>query len=358
MAQAARDDARRSTISPIGIAGALAGVVLFGWYLHAAGLADVLDGIQRIGMGFVMVLVLSGLRLALRAAAWMQCVEDGRLSFRHALSAFLAGDALGNITPLGPVASEGVKALLARRRLRGLSALSSLALENLFYTLTVAAVLVLGALAFLVAFQPDPGARAGSVIVAAAAILTVAAVGWLLYGQPRLLSRSARSMATWRPQARLDRHLVKLQRLDDRIHGFASRHPRRVLAVLALETGFQVASVAEIYLLLILLVDPAAVTLVQALILETINRVTMVLFKFVPLRVGVDEAGSGLVAQALALGNVPGIAIALARKARTIFWSAIGLGVLMYEGLSVSGAVSQAAAEIERDQPVFSDDAY
>jgi hypothetical protein len=56
-----------------------------------------------------------------------------------------------------------------------------------------------------------------------------------------------------------------------------------------------------------------------------VNRLTIVLFKFVPFRLGVDEAASGAIAPWVAVAPAAGVTLAVVRKARTLFWSAIGL---------------------------------
>jgi hypothetical protein len=342
---------QRSSVSHIGIAGAVGGSLLFVWYLRSVGIGEVLDGLQRIGWGFLIVLVLSGLRLALRAAAWSRCVEEGRLTFRHACGAFLAGDAVGNLTPLGLVASEGIKAMLARRHLSAVGALASLALENLFYTLTVAVMLLVGAVVFVAAFQPIPELRTAGLAVGGCAAAGGAVVCWLLYGRPHFLSQTARWIASRRAHGPLHERLDGIQRLEDRIHGFSVRSPRLVVQVLVLEFLFHVGSIAEIYILLALLVGTSTPLLLQSVVLETMNRATMVLFKFVPLRVGVDEAGAGIVSQVLGLGSVAGVALALTRKARTIFWSGIGLAILVRSGFSLRSVRKQAEQVLDHQRP-------
>src|SRR6266576_722635 len=59
----------------IAIAGAFAGGLLFAYTLHAAGLSIVLRQIRQIGAGFGVVLLLSGIRMAVRSQAWALCVE-------------------------------------------------------------------------------------------------------------------------------------------------------------------------------------------------------------------------------------------------------------------------------------------
>ena len=62
--------------------------------------------------------------------------------------------------------------------------------------------------------------------------------------------------------------------------------------VVALEGAYHAAGVAEVYVTLAWIATPP--TLLVAFILETANRLTNVVFKFVPMRLGVDEAGSAL----------------------------------------------------------------
>jgi len=45
----------------------------------------------------------------------------------------------------------------------------------------------------------------------------------------------------------------------------------------------------------------------------------------VPFRIGVDEAASGAIAPIIAMTAAAGVTLAVVRKARTLFWSAVGL---------------------------------
>jgi len=98
---------------------------------------------------------------------------------------------------------------------------------------------------------------------------------------------------------------------------------------MAYEFLFHVAGVAEIYVLLMLLAGGSPQTmLLQSIVLETVNRLITVAFKFIPMRLGVDEAGSSLATQALGLTTSVGFTIAVIRKARTLLWSAVGVALL------------------------------
>ena len=75
---------------------------------------------------------------AVRRAAAPRC----RSSTRSPRSS--CGDALGNLTPLGPLVSEPAKAAFVRGRVPLGPALTALAIENMLYTLSVAAMIAAG----------------------------------------------------------------------------------------------------------------------------------------------------------------------------------------------------------------------
>src|SRR5687767_1820747 len=86
--------------TPIGIGFALAGILLFAYFVQKAGVNEIFDGIKRLGAGFLIVIAISAIRHTVRSLAWTRCFEEPhRLRFRDALRARLMGDALGNILP-------------------------------------------------------------------------------------------------------------------------------------------------------------------------------------------------------------------------------------------------------------------
>jgi hypothetical protein len=316
--------------SPLLIAGgAVLGVMLFAYTLYTAGPAQILDGIRRIGLGFAVVLLLSGFRMAVRAKAWSLCVdEDERFSFREAFVAFVTADAIGNVTLLGPVASESAKAILVRRFLPISSAISSVVLENIFYSISVAVMVAVGTIAFLLGFRPTAAPLTVSIAVSVVAIVAVILVWWVLSTQPRVLSRFLQHDA--------------VRGAEDRIFRFVSARRDRLAGILALEFAFHVSAVLEIYVLLTLLVPGTGRLALLAVILETVERLITIAFKFVPLRLGVDQFGSGQMAELLGLGSALGVTLATVRTARNLFWAVVGLLLLLKRGLSMRAVVREA----------------
>jgi hypothetical protein len=311
------------------LSGALLGAMLFAYTLYTAGPAEIFNGIRRIGFGFALVLLLSGFRMAVRAKAWSLCVDGNeRFRFREAFVAYVTADAIGNVTLLGPVASESAKAILVRRLLPMSSAISSVVLENIFYSISVAVMVAVGTLAFLLGFRPTAGPLTVSIAVSSVAILAVILVWWVLTTQPRVLSRFLQHDA--------------VRDAENRIFAFVSARRGRLTSILSLEFAFHVSAVLEIYVLLTLLVPNTGRTLLLAVILETVERLITIAFKFVPLRLGVDQFGSGQMAQLLGLGSAIGITLATVRTARNLFWAIVGLLLLLQRGLSMRTVVREA----------------
>ena len=305
----------RPRINPIAVVATIAGVLLFIYTLQAYGPREILGQLRQIGLGFLVVLALSAIRMAVRAKAWSLCVEDTeRFTFAQAFKAYVTGDAVGNVLPLGPLASEGTKALLIRRNIATAAAFSSVVLENIFYSISVAIMVMVGTLAFLLGYQPANATLTITLGLGIVALASVVAVWWLMRSQPRLLSRFLKHDA--------------VRAAEDRIFRFTQTRPRHVWQILLLQFAFHAAAVLEIYFLLRLLLGHTERTLLMAVVLGTVERLIMIAFKFVPLRLGVDHAGSGGVAQVLGLGGPVGVTIATVRTARNLFWAAVGLAML------------------------------
>ncbi len=325
------DAAPRPRFSRAGLIWGAAGLALFALTLRQTGLDPILDGVRRVGVGFPAIVALAGTRLWLRAKAWTLCTDTpGALPTADAFRAVVAGDALGNLTPLGLLASEPAKAAFVRHRLSLMAALSGITIENLLYTLSVALVIVSGTAALLLTFDvPRPLHLASVGAMAAVVALVVAGLVVLTRGW-RLLS----GLVAWldqRAPAALRTRLGKLRDIEDRIYGFNERHPGRLWRVLGLDATFHVLGVAEIWLTLALLTGTWH-GLLTVFVLEAVNRTITVAFKFVPLRLGVDEAGTEVLTRTLALPTGLGVTMAIVRKARVLTWSAVGVFFLARRG--------------------------
>jgi hypothetical protein len=316
----------------LAVAAALGGVALFTYAVRRAGVDEIADGIRRIGWGLLPIIGIAGLRFMLRAAAWRMCMPPGtQLSFWRVFSAYLSGDAVGN-SPFGMAASEPTKALLVRHRLATAESVSSLAIDNLVYAASIA-VVVISALVVLLITAPLPREGRGAIVAALVAIAVGGAV------MLRVLRGTWSSDAKQRPRWR-----EWLSRVRQSIVAFWSASPDRIARAFLLDLGFHVLAVYEIYLTLGWLLGGSP-TIAQALVFEGLNRVVTAAFKFVPFRVGIDEALTGALAPLMAVQPVAGVTLALVRKVRNLAWTGVGLALIAAAPARVAPASDRQGSE-------------
>ena len=261
----------------------------------------------------MLIVALGGLRFLLRAVAWRLCLDPPHtLRLGDAFAAVICGDAIGNLTPLGPLVGEPAKAAFVRGRVPLAPALTALAIENVLYTLSAAAMIAAGMVALLVRFQLPADVRGVGELAIAATFVLFAVALWMLWRQPALISRGARPRAA-APRSTPIGSGSSRTRSTPSPRGTGARCP----ALAAAEVGFHALGVAEIYLTLWLLNVTRPPSL-YAFLLETANRLITVVFKFVPLRLGVDEAGTACVRHVDRLAYKTGVALAIIRKVRML----------------------------------------
>lgn len=317
-----------------GVLTAIAGTALFVWYVFSVGPSEIWTGFQKIGWGLAVIVALGGLRFATRAAAWVLCVEPPHtLGFTTAFVAVVCGDAVGNVTPLGPLASEPTKIACVRRHIPIGPALTALAIENVIYTLSVGAMIAAGAAALLVSVDLPVQLREVSQFAIAAIVLMFLVAAWVLWRRPAVVT-------TLLPVARIaGTRIDKLRSVEREVLTFASRRRQAIVPLVLLELSFHALGVIEKHLTLWLILG-APPPLLSSFIVETADRLITVAFKFLPFQVGVGEAGTGLVTQLLGLGGsaadaqLTGVTVSIVRKARMGIWSLVGAALLVRRGLA------------------------
>jgi hypothetical protein len=293
---------------------ALGGLALFAYSIREVGVRQIADGVSRVGWGLGPILLLAGLRFVLRAEAWRLCTPVAkRLKLRQALTAFLAGDALGNVTPLGLFASEPTKVFLTRHQLATRESVASLAIDNLVYALSVAVMIAAGLVTMLLTVPLSFEVQEWSVVTL---IILAAACGFGL----RIFTKRRHTQQVTGP-----RWADRLAAVRQSVMEFSSGHPARLWRAFTFDVLFHVVAVCEAFMTLRWLLGDRSPTFAEAMMFESLNRVITAGFKFVPLRVGVDEAAAGAFASLVGVNPAAGVALAVIRKARSLFWMGVGL---------------------------------
>lgn len=310
----------------IGLLGLLIGLALFIYLIHKTGVATIVASVRLLGAGFLLLLLTSGARHFLRTVAWYHSIEKDHRRFRF-LELFnirLAGETVTDLTLAGPFLGETAKAFLVSRRISAPHALSSIVIENLLYSLSVALFILSGVLIFLANFAVPEQIRIASLLVALAILLPVVAVYLIIRQRWMLLSRLFDHLREKKIRwSFLERQEGKIREFEENIYDFYSKHRSLFFCVLLLELLASFTGVIEAYI--ILDATTTHTSLLAAFLIEVVNRLINVIFAFVPLRVGVEEGGAALTLRALGYSVGEGVSLAIIRKIRTLFWIAFGL---------------------------------
>ncbi len=310
------------------------GLIVLVGVLWTLGIEATWTDVRKVGWMFPVIVALGGLRFLVRAAAWTICIEPPhRLRLRDAFAAVLAGDALGNVTPLGPLVGEPAKATFARQHVAGQPALTALAIENILYTLATAAMIAAGTMALLFTFEVPAQIREFSELAVAGMALLIAVSLVVLWRRPVLVSR-------WIPGGAAGSRVSKLRMLEQDVYSFASRRPGALVPAIVLEVGFHALGVLETHLTLWALL-PSPPSLLTSFIFETASRLVIVAFKVVPFQLGVAEFGLAAFGVIVGMDKTVGAAFSLIRKARVVVWALTGGALLVRSGTKTGPSVQR-----------------
>ena len=286
----------RPIVTLLALAG---GIALLGWQVSAHGAQEILRGVASVGIaGGVAVLALSLARFYTRAIAWLSLLAD-RVPLGRAVRAVIVGDAAGNLTPLSVLVGEPAKAAYLRAPSGAGTALTALLAENYCFSVSVVVYVLLGTAVMFWRFTVQDDVRF-------AGVLTIAFMLFVLSG--------AGALALW------------MRRWIGRYYatapgGVALR--ARLTRVITVHAAFHLFSFLEMWLTVWLVTGQSLIA--EALVLDAFGRVANVMFKVVPLQLGVLQVGSELVAQAIGLAPGVGTSVSLVRTARVMLWGAVGM---------------------------------
>lgn len=326
----------RSRLTIAAVVLTLLGIGLFAYLVYSVGFREIYDGIVRFGFaGFAVILSIYFVRISLRSLAWKLSVhEPFELRLKDTVPAVMIGEAMSNTIPLGILISGTSKAVAVRHRIPLVAGLSSVATENLFYSLVTGLYLIAGA-ALMLSFTAVDDNLVLSIAVMIGALVTLLSLGLLMVIRQW---HFASWLCNWVYRRGFLKRILEngrghVRTFEDLIYGFYRRHPRRFVPICLLEAGYHLLGVTEVFIILYRLTETAP-SFVSAFLLESISRLVTVVFKLIPFNIGVDEAGAQFVGESLALAAGVGVTLAIIRKGRILFWTAVGWALIAKRGLS------------------------
>lgn len=312
----------------------LLGLALLVYVINRVGVEPIFDALRNIGFGLIFLLAISGSRHVFRAMAMRTSIDPRHrsFSFRHALAVRLGGESVSFLTFTGPLLGEATKVALLRRRVPLVHGVSALVVDNIIYNLSVVFFILSGAVVMLVSYNLPPVVHYVLYAIAGCALAGILLTVWAVNRRVMLLTWTIDTLGRFgfHPKALTSRR-DHIQDLESHVYDFYSHRPGSFFAMIGFNLLTHASSVLEVYVTLKMLGFAPLVS--AAYIIESLTKVINFAFGFVPGTVGVYEYGTQRILLTLGYDPATGVALALVRKAGMLFWTVIGLVVLIWRAV-------------------------
>ena len=295
--------------------------------------------VQAVSWGLALIIILGGLSQLIKTCAWRQtfACDISALSWSRSLGAQLASDAVGQLGFAGKLLGEGLRVSMLGSAVPLAHGISSSAIDGGLHAFTAVVVTVLGITATLLLAPIDGRWQVYALLLVAVLIgvVVVSAVavarGWQLMGNAaRMIGRLPRL------QKLVSGKLSVIDLAEHNLLTFYRDEPAAFWASLMLNLLWHAMAVLEVYLILRFM--GADVGVVGAFAMEGLTKVINLVGALSPGNLGTYEGGNMLIANLFGVTGTAGLTLALCRRARAIFWAAVGAACMtaMKRGGSIS----------------------
>jgi hypothetical protein len=304
---------------------AVLGIALLVVLVRRAGTGTVIHQVKTIGWGFGLVLALGGIGHLIKTWAWRLtfACHIKNISFARTFALRLVSEAIAILGLPGQVIGEAARVSLLGSDVPLANSISSVTLDRGLYIVTSAIVTFIGMIAALLLMSFSRTWRLYALLFAlgAAAMLAAGAIAlrrrWPVFsGVVRAIGRITR-FKTW-----LDGKRSVIESAERNFYDFYYQTPGAFWQSLALNVACHGTAILEVYILLCFM--GARSGLFLALVLEALTKLINMVGTFNPGNVGTYEGGNMIIFRLLGISSAAGLTMALSRRARILFWAAIG----------------------------------
>lgn len=313
------------------------GVLVF--VVYKIGFQTIFHAFAKVGWGFLLIVALNGARHFIRALCIYLAIpaEHRSFKYRYAVSARFAGEAVSLLTFTGPLLGEATKAALLKKRVPLTHGVTAVVVDNILYDMSVALLIFGGVCVMLYVYGGGENELVRYVLygIGAATLLLIVAIVMAARSRFKPLSWTLKKLSEkkWLPGF-LESKQRSVYELEDNIHLLYSHRRGTFFSMFGLIILSHVLSVCEVFFALTMLDVSPSPQLSTAYIIESLTKVINFAFSFVPGTVGVYEGGNGIILNALGYTTAIGVTLALVRRGAILFWTAVGLMILLWRGVS------------------------
>ena len=302
------------------------GLLLLGYIIGKIGLAQILHNLAIMKWSFGLVLLLALSWHITNTIAWSFAFPPN--GFRPPLHllfmAKLAGEAVNQLTILGNIGGEPLKAYLLKHQSPTSRGLASVVINKTaqifaglcFTSLGLSLIVLNWNLAYSIPLSVQ--LSLGLLMILAIALLI------LLYRKQRRFFSSLLSILRHLGLKTefIEQRMTKAVQIDDNISEYYKKNKGRFFLVVGFHGLGWLLGATETYVILHAL--NAGINLEIAYLITSLTVIITGLFFFMPSNIGVLESGQVFLFAALGLNPALGLSLAIIKRIRKLFWIAIG----------------------------------
>lgn len=320
------------------------GSLLFIGLVWRVGPDQLIEGMRKLGVGFLAVIALGGVGHMVKTLAWRFTLKpEQRPRFLQMVGVRLAGEAVAQLSFGGQVFGETTRALLLKRAheiplVRGVS---SVVIDRGMFTFIGFLMIVTGAVTASAMLGLPEEAQRFNALVAVIFICVIATAVFALRQRWRFFSRPFGALARiGRLRGTVEKRMGGVREIEATIHSFYHDSPKAFWSCFACSSAGHGMNVLEVYCILQFLGLDAS--LLDAFVIESLTKIVNFSSAVIPGGVGAYEGGQMLILKMMGLGSANGLTVGIARRIRNLTWTAAGLLVLFWHGISLKRLQSEA----------------
>jgi len=304
---------------------ALLGVGLLAYLVHRTGPQTIWEHVRAVGWGLALVVALGGISQLVKTWAWrltFTC-DIGKVSWLRSFGMRLISESIAQIGVAGKVLGEGMRVSLLGSAVPVANGISSAALDAGLYVLTSAIVMILGTLATLLVVPVSDKWRFYALLFSGVTLAFVVLVGVAFKRRWQFVSNTARAFGRL-PRLRkwISSRQAVIDSAENSLLTFHREAPAAFWGSLGLNFVCHALAILEVYIILHFM--GIKIALLGAFVLEGFTKVINLVGALNPGNVGTYEAGNMLITKIFGISVTSGLTLALCRRARALFWAAIG----------------------------------
>jgi phosphatidylglycerophosphate synthase len=303
----------------------VSGTALLACLISRVGANRLLENISTLGWGLVLIIALGGVAHLVKTWAWRLTLTDrrGDVSLTRMLQLRLASEAAGQAGALGLMLGEGLRVSALGDKIPIDSRISSVTLDRAMFIASGAVVSIVGIVAALLLMPLTHALRLYAVLFTGILLSLLFIVALAMLNRWPFVSRSARVFCRLTfLRYRIEAKLPLIHSVENKLFDFHRYTPVAFWASLALNLSSHAMAILEVYLIVWLM--GIKIGLMGALVFEALTKLVNAVGTINPGNIGSYEGGNMLIAKMFGLSGVVGLSIALTRRVRAIFWTAVG----------------------------------